>query len=88
MACVHDFSPSNRPGHNVTVSSNGPPFATDPRGPATGEDHDGEGPARVLKGGWFGCHRLTCPRMRPSARKHLPPDSGSDALGVRCAADP
>eukprot|EP00667_Euglena_gracilis_P007666 EG_transcript_7746 len=61
------------PWHNVTVSSNGPPFATDPRGPATGEDHDGEGPARVLKGGWFGCHRLTCPRMRPSARKHLPP---------------
>ena len=75
------------PVHNVTVSSDGPPFATSPMGPATGDDWDGEGPARVLKGGWFGCHWLTCPRMRPSARKHLPPNAGSNALGVRCAAD-
>lgn len=61
--------------HNVTF-----PTIINPKGPETGDK-------RVLKGGSFICNWLTCPRMRPSGRKGLPPDSGSDTLGFRCAAD-
>eukprot|EP01105_Mastigella_eilhardi_P005904 TRINITY_DN17583_c0_g1_i1.p1 TRINITY_DN17583_c0_g1~~TRINITY_DN17583_c0_g1_i1.p1 ORF type:complete len:418 (+),score=104.75 TRINITY_DN17583_c0_g1_i1:19-1272(+) len=62
--------------HNVSF-----PVTVNPKGPSTGEK-------RVLKGGSFICNWLTCPRMRPSGRKGLPEDSGSDSLGFRCAADP
>eukprot|EP01106_Pelomyxa_sp_JSP_P018363 TRINITY_DN837_c0_g1_i1.p1 TRINITY_DN837_c0_g1~~TRINITY_DN837_c0_g1_i1.p1 ORF type:complete len:225 (+),score=64.60 TRINITY_DN837_c0_g1_i1:449-1123(+) len=61
--------------HEVTF-----PTTVNPKGPPSGEK-------RVLKGGSFICNWLTCPRMRPSGRKGLPPDSGSDSLGFRCAAD-
>eukprot|EP00727_Mastigamoeba_balamuthi_P009664 m51a1_g532 putative myosin IK (1161) ;mRNA; f:373782-379358 len=56
------------------------PVTVNPRGPATGDKC-------VLKGGSFICNWLTCPRMRPSGRKGLPPDSASDSIGFRCAAD-
>eukprot|EP00996_Jenningsia_fusiforme_P000807 NODE_1731_length_1423_cov_55.231441_g1561_i0.p1 GENE.NODE_1731_length_1423_cov_55.231441_g1561_i0~~NODE_1731_length_1423_cov_55.231441_g1561_i0.p1 ORF type:complete len:437 (-),score=72.30 NODE_1731_length_1423_cov_55.231441_g1561_i0:112-1377(-) len=55
------------------------PVTKDPRGAP-------EGSKQVLKGGSFICNWLTCPRMRPSGRKALDPDSGSDSIGFRCAA--
>ncbi|KAH3766258.1 sulfatase-modifying factor 1 [Pelomyxa schiedti] len=60
--------------HQVTF-----PYLENPAGPESGDK-------KVLKGGSFICNWLTCPRMRPSGRKGLPPDSGSDTLGFRCAS--
>lgn len=40
---------------------------------------------RVIKGGSFLCHPDYCESYRPSARRGVPPDSGTSHIGFRCA---
>lgn len=39
---------------------------------------------RVVKGGSFLCHVSYCESYRPSARRGMPPDTGSGHVGFRC----
>ncbi|HRK30924.1 MAG TPA: formylglycine-generating enzyme family protein [Tepidisphaeraceae bacterium] len=43
-----------------------------------------QSPERVVKGGSFLCHVSYCESYRPSARRGLPPDTGSGHVGFRC----
>ncbi len=52
----------------------------DPTGPA-------EGTHRVMRGGSYLCHESYCRRYRVSARSANTPDSSTDNLGFRVAAD-
>ncbi len=40
-------------------------------------------PRRVIKGGSFLCHESYCESYRPSARRGVPPDTGSSHVGFR-----
>jgi formylglycine-generating enzyme required for sulfatase activity len=42
---------------------------------------------RVAKGGSFLCHVSYCESYRPTARRGIPPDTGSEHVGFRCVAD-
>ncbi|HYE85463.1 MAG TPA: formylglycine-generating enzyme family protein [Vicinamibacterales bacterium] len=48
---------------------------------------DPEGDRRVIKGGSFLCHVSYCESYRPSARRGVPPDTGSSHVGFRLAQD-
>jgi len=52
----------------------------DPKGPKTGRD-------RVMKGGSYMCHHITCRRYRVSGRSHAEADSSTGNLGFRCIYD-
>jgi formylglycine-generating enzyme required for sulfatase activity len=52
----------------------------DPLGPPSGEQ-------RVIRGGSFLCHDSYCNRYRVAARSSNTPDSATQNMGFRCAAD-
>ena len=52
----------------------------DPHGPA-------DGTHRVMRGGSYLCHESYCRRYRVAARSSNTPDSSTDNLGFRVAAD-
>ncbi|MFI6374393.1 formylglycine-generating enzyme family protein [Streptomyces sp. NPDC050546] len=54
--------------------------ATDPKGPATGQE-------KVIRGGSHLCHRSYCNRYRVAARTANTPDGASGHTGFRCARD-
>jgi len=57
----------------------------DPGGPADSYDpSDPYSPKRVVKGGSFLCNPGYCESYRPSARRGMPPDTGSSHTGFRC----
>ena len=39
---------------------------------------------RVVKGGSFLCHPSYCESYRPTARRGMPPDTGTGHTGFRC----
>jgi len=53
---------------------------SNPPGPAKGD-------RRCMRGGSFLCHKSYCKRYRVAARNSNTPDSSSNHLGFRCAAD-
>lgn len=58
-----------------------------PTGPKSSHDPVREVPhcvERVIKGGSFLCHPSYCESYRPSARRGMPPDTGSQHVGFRC----
>ncbi|MFK0021172.1 formylglycine-generating enzyme family protein [Streptomyces sp. NPDC090798] len=54
--------------------------ATDPKGPATGQE-------KVIRGGSHLCHQSYCNRYRVAARTANTPDGASGHTGFRCARD-
>lgn len=61
-----------------------------PTGPASSYNPVRDVPAtpeRVLKGGSFLCHPSYCESYRPSARRGMPPDTGTQHVGFRCVKD-
>jgi formylglycine-generating enzyme required for sulfatase activity len=61
-----------------------------PRGPVT--THDPTRPVansteRVTKGGSYLCNPSYCESYRPTARRGMPPDTGTEHIGFRCAKD-
>lgn len=42
---------------------------------------------RVVKGGSFLCHASYCESYRPTARRGVPPDTGTEHIGFRCVSD-
>ena len=47
-----------------------------------------ENPERVVKGGSFLCNVNYCESYRPTARRGIPPDTGSGHVGFRCVMSP
>ena len=43
---------------------------------------------RVVKGGSFLCHPSYCESYRPTARRGMPPDTGTGHTGFRCVMTP
>jgi len=41
-------------------------------------------PERVIKGGSYLCHASYCESYRPTARRGMPPDTGTEHIGFRC----
>jgi sulfatase modifying factor 1 len=57
-----------------------------PKGPVNSFDpNDPFMPKRVIKGGSFLCNPDYCESYRPSARRGMPPDTGTSHVGFRCA---
>jgi sulfatase modifying factor 1 len=57
-----------------------------PEGPMKSNDpYDPYTPKRVIKGGSFLCNPDYCESYRPSARRGMPPDTGTSHVGFRCA---
>jgi formylglycine-generating enzyme len=54
----------------------GPIQSNDPANPSA--------PERVIKGGSFLCNPDYCESYRPSARRGMPPDTGTSHVGFRC----
>ncbi|MET9969347.1 SUMF1/EgtB/PvdO family nonheme iron enzyme, partial [Streptomyces sp. NPDC006356] len=54
--------------------------ASDPKGPATGQE-------KVIRGGSHLCHKSYCNRYRVAARTANTPDGASGHTGFRCARD-
>jgi formylglycine-generating enzyme len=61
---------------NVCRNPAGPSESWDPADPYS--------PKRVVKGGSFLCSLTYCESYRPSARRGMPPDTGSSHTGFRC----
>jgi len=59
-----------------SMNPNGPVKSNDPDDPYT--------PKRVIKGGSFLCNPQYCESYRPSARRGMPPDTGTSHVGFRC----
>lgn len=58
-----------------------------PKGPAESFDPPRPVPRsmeRVVKGGSFLCHASYCESYRPTARRGMPPDTGTGHVGFRC----
>ena len=75
--------------HHACCDPKGP---TAPRGeaPMPGDPSPADVPGaeqRVAKGGSFLCSPDYCESYRPSARRGMPPDTGTSHVGFRCAAD-
>ena len=47
-----------------------------------------DAPERVVKGGSFLCNVNYCESYRPTARRGIPPDTGSGHVGFRCVMTP
>jgi formylglycine-generating enzyme required for sulfatase activity len=61
-----------------------------PRGPIESFDPTRAVPAsaqRVTRGGSYLCNPAYCESYRPTARRGMPPDTGTEHLGFRCAKD-
>jgi formylglycine-generating enzyme required for sulfatase activity len=59
-----------------------------PKGPASAFDPTRDVPValeRVTKGGSFLCNPAYCESYRPTARRGVPPDTGMEHVGFRCA---
>ncbi len=68
-------------GASCCMNPKGPAQAFNPtREVATATEH-------VIKGGSFLCNPSYCESYRPTARRGAPPDTGSEHMGFRCAAD-
>lgn len=61
-----------------------------PRGPVTSHDPSRPVPAseeRVTKGGSYLCNPSYCESYRATARRGMPPDTGTEHIGFRCVKD-
>lgn len=65
-------------GHVAAVNPKGPDCCFDPTRPLP------DSVERVVKGGSFLCNVSYCESYRPTARRGIPPDTGSEHVGFRC----
>jgi sulfatase modifying factor 1 len=63
------------------INPKGPTSTFDPGRPVQNN------PERVTKGGSFLCNVSYCESYRPTARRGLPPDTGTEHVGFRCVRD-
>ena len=63
------------------INPKGPTSTFDPGRPLQNN------PERVTKGGSFLCNVSYCESYRPTARRGLPPDTGTEHVGFRCVRD-
>jgi formylglycine-generating enzyme required for sulfatase activity len=64
------------------MNPSGPTSTFDPGRPVQ------ENPERVTKGGSYLCNVSYCESYRPTARRGMPPDTGTEHVGFRCVKDP
>lgn len=79
-----------RAGHGELCGNPSGPDLGQPERPVPGDPSPPDVPGqlrRVTKGGSFLCHVSYCESYRPSARRGVPPDTGSSHTGFRCVAD-
>ncbi len=64
-----------------TINPTGPTDSSNPTRPVP------ESPEHVIKGGSYLCNPSYCESYRPTARRGMPPDTGTQHLGFRCVKD-
>ena len=73
------------------IAKSGAGFCMNPAGPTSTFNpvrSVAENPERVVKGGSFLCNVNYCESYRPTARRGIPPDTGSGHVGFRCVKSP
>jgi sulfatase modifying factor 1 len=72
---------ASRKTNGCCMNPTGPTSTFDPGRPVQ------DNPERVTKGGSFLCNVSYCESYRPTARRGMPPDTGTEHLGFRCIKD-